>query len=364
MNQPIRPRARTLIGPEPSEVLSKYIRQSPSANTVIVFVHGWMGDGVSTWTNPDTGAYWPAMLAHDNTFDGDDIFVYSYSTGSDSHLSIDELAESMRSVLTANEVSNYARIIFLSHSMGGLVTRAYLLKNREVARHTAFAYFFSTPTTGSQVAQLAGMFLGGSQLSKLAPMTSDAYIADLLRQWLAANFLFPSFCAYEKRPTHGVTIVVNIDSAVSLCTKAVDPIDTDHIDIVKPSTPNAASYIAFKAAYAEATIPGLRTELDERDRRRKQRAELGSLLLEGQLLLTHIVPGAPLPGLEADAWANKAEAYFHKEMDDSYIARFRDSSGLPPIGPVGQYSDAQRNLWSAIFDRSTRLEEFMKELVN
>ena len=36
------------------EPVSKYIRQSAGADTVIVFVHGFMGDGKLTWTNSET----------------------------------------------------------------------------------------------------------------------------------------------------------------------------------------------------------------------------------------------------------------------------------------------------------------------
>jgi hypothetical protein len=60
-------------------------------------------------------------------------------------------------------------------------------------------------------------------------------------------------------------LVVNMDSAVALCTKAVDPIDADHIGIVKPTSQNSASYIAFKAAYADAKIPELKTLLDNKE---------------------------------------------------------------------------------------------------
>jgi hypothetical protein len=49
--------------------------------------------------------------------------------------------------------------------------------------------------------------------------------------------------------------------AVELCTKALDPIDADHIDIVKPENQNSMSYMAFKSAYADKTIPELNTLL-------------------------------------------------------------------------------------------------------
>jgi pimeloyl-ACP methyl ester carboxylesterase len=254
-----------------ADPISRYIRKSSGADTVIVFVHGIMGDGLSTWTS-ENNTYWPELLTTDHTFDGADIFVYSYPTGFWATLSIDELAEHMRSVLLADGVSNYQKIVFLSHSMGGLVTRAYLLKNRNVAKNTFFAYFFSTPTTGSQIASIVQYLSSNPQFLKMKSLNAEDYLADLLRQWLAASFSFPSYCAYEKRATKGVSLVVNMDSAVALCTKAVDPVDADHIGIVKPTSQNSASYIAFKAAYADAKIPELKTLLDNKESVRLQAA--------------------------------------------------------------------------------------------
>jgi hypothetical protein len=51
-------------------------------------------------------------------------------------------------------------------------------------------------------------------------------------------------------------------SAASLCTRALDPIDSDHLAIVKPDSEDSPSYLAFKAAYADARIPALRHALD------------------------------------------------------------------------------------------------------
>ena len=274
----------TALAEEPTSI---YIRQAPNADTVIIFVHGFGGDGVSTWTNNETNTYWPIMVTHDHTFDGVDIFVYSYSNGLvsslSSSLSIDELAANMRYVLVSQGITNYKKIIFLSHSLGGLITRAYLLDNRDVAEHTLFAYFYSTPTTGSQIASLTGYFFNTPQLQNLGSLSPDAYIADLIRHWLDAEFKFPSYCAYEKKPTNGITLVVSMGSAVALCTKHIDPIDADHFQIVKPSSQNSASYIAFKAAYAETTIPALKAALNEQEKRRKSRVQLGVFLEEGQI---------------------------------------------------------------------------------
>jgi pimeloyl-ACP methyl ester carboxylesterase len=213
---------------------------------IVIFVHGVLGASKSTWTNGPS--YWPSLLTTDSTFNDLDIFVYSYPTTMWATMSIDELAENMRLQLSANGISGYAHIIFLSHSMGGLITRAYLLKNRDVAERTLFLYFLSTPTTGSQVASFATFLSSNPQFGKMQPMNAEDYLADLVRQWLAADLKIPSYCAYEKRSTY-VFEVVKMQSATALCTKALDPLDADHISIAKPSNLNADPYLAFKVAY-------------------------------------------------------------------------------------------------------------------
>jgi hypothetical protein len=140
--------------------------------------------------------------------------------------------------------------------MGGLITRAYLLKNRDVAKRTKLIYFFSTPTSGSETASLARRISSNPQFRGMQPMKPADYVANLLRNWLAADFPIPSYCAYEKRRTYGLD-VVTLDSASNLCTKRLDPIDADHEDIVKPSGPDDVSHLALKTAYArEMGAPG------------------------------------------------------------------------------------------------------------
>jgi hypothetical protein len=71
----------------------------------------------------------------------------------------------------------------------------------------------------------------------------------------------------------------------------------------------------------------------------------------------------PPPEQEAQSWADNVEAYFHKEMDDSYIARFRNGSGLP-LTVNSIHSVPHRNLWAGLWIRTSRLQEFIKEQVN
>lgn len=101
---------------------SFYVR-SNEGKRVIIFVHGVLGDSLSTWTNPETKAFWPDLLVKDRTFDHYNIYVYGFASPlAGKSYTIDELADNMRLVLRQAEVLGHSEFIFLSHSMGGLVT--------------------------------------------------------------------------------------------------------------------------------------------------------------------------------------------------------------------------------------------------
>ncbi len=241
-----------LAAATPAQAESRYVRHDASNRQVIVFVHGVLGNSTETWTNPDSGAYFPALLTQDHDFDGTDIFVVDYpSPRVGTSLSIDELAESLRLTLESNRVFDHSEVVIVAHSMGGLVTRAYLLKYRDAAKKVKLLYFFATPTTGSSVASIARLASRNPQFARMMPMTSDAYLADVLRTWLAAPEMaaLPSFCAYELQDTLGFKVVEQ-QSATNLCNRRLDPVDRTHSGIVKPRGRDDTPYLALKGAYA------------------------------------------------------------------------------------------------------------------
>ncbi|HEX3068941.1 MAG TPA: alpha/beta fold hydrolase, partial [Thermoanaerobaculia bacterium] len=236
-----------------------YLRgdRNTHAKRVIIFIHGVFGDGTSTWQNHASGAYFPALVAADETFAGADIWVHQFDTPKlRQSYTIDELADHLRRYLNNdNVVANHDEIIFVAHSMGGLVARAYLLKYREMPpERVRMMYFFSTPTTGSDVASLARLISDNPQLSDMRKMTTDD--AGVLGVWEAQWSSSPyakttlSYCAYELLPTMG-TIVVQRESARHLCNTRPDPIARNHIDIVKPRDGDDESYVAFRQAYRD-----------------------------------------------------------------------------------------------------------------
>jgi pimeloyl-ACP methyl ester carboxylesterase len=130
--------------PAASSGHSRYVRQSRDNDTAIVFVHGVFGDGAATWKNGN--AYWPNLLASDPTFTNADIFVHDFPSPTlATSYTIGELASHLRLRLDAQKVfQTHRRVVFLCHSMGGLVVRAFLLRYRDHAKQVPMIYFFST----------------------------------------------------------------------------------------------------------------------------------------------------------------------------------------------------------------------------
>lgn len=245
-----------------------YVRgdRDTRAKRVIIFVHGVIGNGTSTWTNQSTGAYFPALVASDGAFASVDVWVHEFDTPKfRQSYTIDELADHLRRYLNNdNVITNHDEVIFVAHSMGGLIARAYLLKyQREVSpAKVRMLYFFSTPSTGSDVASLGSLLSKNPQLADMRKMTTDD--AGVLGVWEAQWTSSPyaqgtlSYCAYELLPTFG-TFVVQRESARHLCNTRPDPIARNHIDIVKPANNTTdESYVAFREAYRD-TFDTVRT---------------------------------------------------------------------------------------------------------
>jgi hypothetical protein len=195
------------------------------------------------------------MVAADPTFNGQDIYVYRYpSKPFGRSLTVDEIADNMHIVLMSDDVLRHDELTFVCHSMGGLVTRAYILKYRnEVVQKIRLLYFFATPTTGASLATLASLVSRNPQLKQLYSMdVADSYVGVLQSNWLAADLRLKSYCAYETQPLPALrSVVVERQSATNLCTQPPIAIEADHIGIVKPPTRDSITYRALKVAFLE-----------------------------------------------------------------------------------------------------------------
>jgi pimeloyl-ACP methyl ester carboxylesterase len=101
-----------------------------SGDCAVIFVHGILSDGERCWKN-ENGTYWPALLASSDQRGILSIFVYTYESDIFSaDYNLDDVVDDLRQRLRDAAVDHFPRIVFVCHSMGGLVARRYLVRRQ------------------------------------------------------------------------------------------------------------------------------------------------------------------------------------------------------------------------------------------
>ncbi|KAL2815023.1 hypothetical protein BJX63DRAFT_431122 [Aspergillus granulosus] len=150
------------------------VYESPSPLVDIVFVHGLNGHPHRTWTSTKTGAFWPVDLLPE-VLDQSRVRILTYGynanvTSFTDGASKDRIlnhSETLAAKLAANRTIKKCSerpIIFVCHSLGGLVVKRALIYSRSVTNekveHLRSIYvstygilFLGTPHNGSEVAK-------------------------------------------------------------------------------------------------------------------------------------------------------------------------------------------------------------------
>src|SRR5579872_3292428 len=103
----------------------------PYKDRVIVFVHGIYGDAKDTWTAPN-GVYWPKLLLSDNAYNDSDVYVAGYDSPYwGNKTTFEEIVTNLQNRLTSDGVWKHREVIFVCHSMGGLLVRRLLIEYRD-----------------------------------------------------------------------------------------------------------------------------------------------------------------------------------------------------------------------------------------
>jgi hypothetical protein len=169
-------------------------------------------------------------------------------------MNVDEVVTNLNNRLVSDEVfSKHREVVFVCHSLGGLIVQRLLLTFRRYAQQVPFIYFFSTPESGAQIANLASVFSSDPLLKALIPGDDNDYLQNLENEWKASQFHIHRFCAYEKKKYKGVLIVDRL-SGTRNCDDPPLAINENHITIVKPDGVNHDSYVAFRNAFKQFPV--------------------------------------------------------------------------------------------------------------
>lgn len=224
--------------------------------SIIVFVHGVIGDSKGTWVNSNNNAYWPDIVKQDCELDNFDIYVSSYySPTFGTAPTIPQLANGLGSELS-EIINKYEYIVIVAHSMGNLVSL-------QAAQYGAFKdvenvllLSMGSPSNGGEpLSKIVSMISNNPQFKDMHRIDNNSYLQTLRKSW-EANPLenIEIACAYEIMPiSTKIAIpfhmaegkVVDEGSALAICTRPDNyGIVANHIDMVKPR--NTEDYIHTK----------------------------------------------------------------------------------------------------------------------
>ncbi len=234
---------------------------------VIVFVHGIHGDR-NTW-RASNGAYWPQLIQTDPHFQNSDVVVAEYPTPSmRGRLSSAQLSEILWQKLKQQHVWDHSEVVFIAHSLGGILTEEMLLNHPADAARVRFIVSYSTPHEGSFVASLAKIYDSDPLLSDLRASNDNSFLMDLEEKWRSTQTVskIHRYCAYETLDTsagEGIgrylgahTRVVTYYSATYGCDTDTPPqkIVADHISIARPTSRSSDAYTFFARVYQNNPI--------------------------------------------------------------------------------------------------------------
>lgn len=164
----------------------EWIRKPRSNNATVVFVHGILSGGETCWRH-ENGTYWPELLQDEPKFESLGIYVYSYRTGfSSGSYSLSDVVDDFKEhLITLDNVVNSHAIIFVCHSMGGIVVRKFVVERRDdlIDRDISVGlYLVASPSLGSDYAnwlEPVAKFAGHSQARALRFSQDNQWLNDL-----------------------------------------------------------------------------------------------------------------------------------------------------------------------------------------
>jgi pimeloyl-ACP methyl ester carboxylesterase len=241
--------------------------QSMGRARVIVFVHGLHGSRES-W-RASNGAYWPDLIRKDPRFAYSDVEVAEYPTPqSNGKMSSVQLADTLWTHLRQDHVWEHREVVFIAHSLGGILVEEMLLRHPAEAAKVKFIVSYGTPHEGSPIARYASIYDSDPLLNDLSDTSDNAFLTQLEGNWRGHDSVngIHRFCAYEAedtRPENAVgrilkthARVVSYFSATYGCDVTTPPqeIHTDHLNMVRPLNRNSTAYDFFYRVYRDNPI--------------------------------------------------------------------------------------------------------------
>jgi pimeloyl-ACP methyl ester carboxylesterase len=255
-------------GDAPVPTASEFVRVTPeraSKDLAIVFVHGIFGSAVGTWTHANGTKFFDLVDSARGVGGKADMFAFGYPSQMFRSGSFDirEAANILNEHVGAN-LQPYKRIVFVAHSMGGLVVLRELLTNADVRSRVPVLVFLGTPQEGADITRIAKYVVDNPAVTQMSPAQGNDLLQTLSDEWnsIPAARRPRIRCAYEKLETSGI-LIVPWSSATRFCDGAPPAIPANHIDMVK-AHPDAV-LVVTRALQEYVLNPALEPRLETPD---------------------------------------------------------------------------------------------------
>lgn len=225
-----------------AQVLTSYLDREPLRDITLIFVHGLTSDARGSWKHETTGVYWPNIVKDDVELNKFNIAVIDYQSYFFGQQRIERVAQNSSKSILLN-IPRGQKLVFVAHSLGGIIVREILLQSPVIAGRTIGIVTFATPMGGSRLADVAMNFgVTGDIIRQLEYSQDSNYVTRLLRRWSAAQkkSRIPIHCSAEGKRTgsflnfEGALVVEQVSAFTGCDHSYKDWPDLDHSTINKP----------------------------------------------------------------------------------------------------------------------------------
>ncbi len=232
----------------------KTISHAPDAVANAIFVHGLSGDASETWQCGKSDELWPSWL--NELFPRLGVYSLGYpaSKFAKNEQDLFERAGSVLDYLTSKGFGDRP-LIFVTHSLGGLLTKSVLRKARDssdaghkaIADSTKLVIFIATPHEGASLATLGKKVLPRLISSKIELLANSMGVLNDLKQAYRdlcdANTELKTVTYYETMPVFGHLVVSRSSSDPGVGNCVPIGVDKDHVTICKPDDRDDQVYL-------------------------------------------------------------------------------------------------------------------------
>jgi pimeloyl-ACP methyl ester carboxylesterase len=209
------------------------------------------------------------LIRTDPRFAYSDVEIAEYPTpASNGKMSSLQLADILWTHLKQDHVWEHREVVFIAHSLGGILVEEMLLRHPAEAARVKFIVSYGTPHEGSLIARMASIYDKDPLLSDLSDASDNTFLTQLENNWRGHDSVnsIHRFCAFESEdttPENGFgrylkthARVVGYFSATYGCDVTTPPqeIHADHLHMVRPLDRTSSAYDFFYRVYRDNPI--------------------------------------------------------------------------------------------------------------